>query len=159
MAQLEPKYVRRTTYSTFTKIGYEVVTDSTGDTGFYYNGTYKNDFGPCVIYKNGSKIWLNDNYTKNTFSRELFVKFPWLIVQMKAWELFEPEELVRLKNIKRCDGIYVSKNQWLWEIPKEPREQCKQVGKFNVDGKYYCRYHVKKALRKVETVKRVLDEI
>ena len=74
--------------------GYEkVLFDNGNGVDYYLDGKLHHENGPAVIFPNGKKHWyLNDK----ELNKDWFLKNPTKIVPMQAWELFEPEELVRL---------------------------------------------------------------
>lgn len=77
-----------------TRNGYELILYNNGDKEYRYNGNLHREDGSAREYVNGDKEWwLNGN----ELTKEWFLQNPEKIVPMKAWDLFEPEELIRLK--------------------------------------------------------------
>lgn len=87
-----------------TNLGYECVTYTTGSKAWHYNGIYHNEYGPAFIsHKNEKEWWLNGI----RLHKEWFLKNPKRITEMQAWELLEPEELVRLTMERQRDTIKI----------------------------------------------------
>lgn len=61
---------------------------------WHLNGNYHREDGHAYEHYNGLKHWFLNG---NLLDKDWFLKNPDKIVKMKAWELFTPEELVRLK--------------------------------------------------------------
>ena len=81
--------------------GYELMLWDDGDKSYYFNGRYHREDGPAfepdikhIHLHTGSNSWFL--YGKQ-LDKEWFLKNPEKINEMKAYELFEPEELVRMK--------------------------------------------------------------
>ena len=74
--------------------GYEVILWSDGVKSWTYNGKLHREDGHAIESPNIKEWYLNDEQLE----KDWFLKNPEQINKMKAWELFEPEELVRMKN-------------------------------------------------------------
>ena len=87
-----PKYkkVKRRTGN-----GYELLLWDDGDKSYYFNGGYHKEDGPAYISLSGNKRWYLNN---QPLTKQWFKENPEKINEMQAWEFFEPEELVRLKD-------------------------------------------------------------
>ena len=77
-----------------TRNGYERITWSDKEIWYQKDGRIHRVDGPAIERIVGNKEWWLDG--KRQYKGD-FQKNPKMIVKMKAWELFEPEELVRLK--------------------------------------------------------------
>ena len=87
-----PKYIERNS-SQSTAQGYELVTLTSGTKIWYLNGERHREDGPAYEgIRNNKEWWLNGEQ----LDFEWFLKNPNRINEMQAWELLEPEELVRL---------------------------------------------------------------
>lgn len=101
-----------------TNKGYELVVYSFGYKEWYLNGKRHRVDGPAIEDSDGQKSWwfdghlsrldgpaIEDDGDKEWFlkgkelTKDWFLENPDKIKKMKAWELFTPEELVRLKNV------------------------------------------------------------
>jgi len=69
----------------------------TGYKEWYINGKLHREDGPAVIWANGKKEWWlhGEQITKGCFMTNIE-----LAQRMKAWELFDPKELLEIKNGK-----------------------------------------------------------
>ena len=73
--------------------GYELLLWGDGDKWYYLDGEQHREDGPSIERSNGDKHWYLNGVTCN---KKWFLKNPEKIAEMQAWDLFEPEELVRL---------------------------------------------------------------
>lgn len=81
-------------YGDQTNEGYESVLFPDGDKGWYRDGCLHREDNYAFEYCDGVRVWcLNGKQIGKGFFRQN----PHLIAKMQAWELFEPEELIRLK--------------------------------------------------------------
>ena len=90
-----PKY-KEVIPSFQTGVGYELIIykDSNLKPDYLFNGMYHREDGPAYEgIRDDKEWWLNGE----SLDKDWFLKNPEKINEMKAWELFEPEELVRLK--------------------------------------------------------------
>ena len=82
-----------------TLVGYELVTWDKGQkeehTEWRFNGKPHREDGPAIIEPDGKKYW---SLKGKKLNKAWFLENIDKIVPMQAWELFEPEELVGLKN-------------------------------------------------------------
>ena len=76
------------------RYGYELVEWDDGHQEYHCNGNAHREDGPAIIEWNGKKTWWLDD---NKLKKKWFLENPKKIAEMQAWDLFEPEELVRLK--------------------------------------------------------------
>jgi hypothetical protein len=65
-------------------------------------GTYHRENGPAVIYATGQMYWYLYGGLKR---KEWFIENPHMISKMKAWTLFTPDEIVKIKT----NELYSSK--------------------------------------------------
>lgn len=121
-----------------TGYGYEKVVYDNGGIDWYVDGTLENDFGPAeiIVEEDGTieKHWYHSCYGE--MEAPDFRGYPWLIEQMQAAELFEPEELMTLKHIKKCSAIFKSNGYFHYK-----GDRCDRIGQHNINGKHYCGYH------------------
>ena len=88
-----PKY-RKIKYEERKESGYELTDWGNGWQEYRYNGKTHRKDGPAILHGDGNKYW----YLKgDRLSKDWFLKHPDKIAKMRAWDLFEPEELVSLK--------------------------------------------------------------
>ena len=88
-----PKY-KKVRSDKRTNKGYEVVTWLDGTRDYFLDGRYHRIDGHAYEgIRNNKQWWLNGKQ----LDKDWFLENPDKINEMKAWELFEPEELVRLK--------------------------------------------------------------
>ena len=74
--------------------GYELFVWDDGDLSYFFNNKYHREDGPAFAPSSNNKQW----YLKGKrLDKDWFIQNPDKINEMKAWELFEPEELVSLK--------------------------------------------------------------
>jgi len=72
----------------------EVRTDKYGNKRWYLNDKYHREDGPAVERATGYKAWyLNDKH----LSKEDFTSLD-QIIKMQAFDLFTPQEIVRMRN-------------------------------------------------------------
>lgn len=91
-----PKY-KEVKNGGYTRSGYELVLYNDGNTKqWWLNGKLHREDGHAYENDDGLKAWwLNGTRLDKAF----FFSNPEKINEMKAWELFKPEEIVRLKNV------------------------------------------------------------
>lgn len=89
-----PKY-KEVKFSKATDKGYELVTydDPNAQPDYYWNGSLHRLDGPAFEDDGSKEWWINGQ----PLDKDWFLENPDKINKMKAWELFEPEELIRLK--------------------------------------------------------------
>lgn len=88
-----PKY-KKVKFGEETDIGYEVILWRNGRQRWQFDGKYHREDGPAFEDFDGNPAWCLNGKLLN---KEWFLNNLDKIIPMKAWELFTPEELVRLK--------------------------------------------------------------
>lgn len=89
-------YYREVTSEEETGLGYELIIYlKSGNKFWCFNGKPHREDGPAIEYQNSSRCWCLDG---EELDKDWFLKQPEKIAEMQAWELFTPEELVRLKH-------------------------------------------------------------
>lgn len=78
-----------------TRYGYELLLLTEGRKSWTSNGFLHREDGPAFEHKDDRNVWYILGKELNKY---WFLQHPEQINKMRAWELFEPEELVRLKH-------------------------------------------------------------
>ena len=90
-----PKY-KEVNENLKTNRGYELVFHKKGSKSWNFNGEFHRLDGPAIEGYDGYRAWYLNG---RRLDKDWFIANPDKIVEMKPWELFTPEELVRLDKL------------------------------------------------------------